>query len=100
MRHLLSALLLIGTFGCNSDGSADGAPDGTLTFTGTVAFQPLETGFFAINADDGRKFEPLDLPAEFAVEGLRVRVTARVRDDMASINMYGTIIEITEIDRL
>lgn len=88
--------LLMGPLGCESDGGGNE----NVTFTGTVVWKPLESGFFAIDADDGRKFEPINLPREFAVNGLRVRVTARVRDDMASVNMYGTIIEITEIVRL
>jgi hypothetical protein len=100
LPFLLPILLLAGVWGCDSDSSAAGAAGDTITFIGTVAFQPIETGFYAIDADDGRQFEPLDLPPEFAVDGLRVRVTARVRDDMASVNMYGTLIEITEIDRL
>jgi hypothetical protein len=44
--------------------------------------------------------EPINLPKEFAVNGLRVRVSAKIRDDMASINMYGMIIEIIEISKL
>jgi heat shock protein HslJ len=71
-----------------------------LSFTGTVKWQPIESGFYAIDADDGKKYEPINLPSEYRVNGLRVRVTARKRDDMASINMYGTIIEIVSISRL
>lgn len=71
-----------------------------LGFTGTVKWQALESGFYAIDADDGQKYEPINLPSEYQVNGLRVRVTARERNDMASINMYGTIIDITSISRL
>ena len=71
-----------------------------VSFAGSVSYQTLERGFFAIDADDGRKFTPLGLPPEFAVDGLRVQVTARVRNDMVGVQMYGTLIEITEISRL
>jgi heat shock protein HslJ len=71
-----------------------------MAFTGTVKWQTLESGFYAIDADDGKKYEPINLPSEYRVNGLRVRVTAKERDDMASINMYGTIIEITSISGL
>ena len=71
-----------------------------LVFKGTVRWRPLESGFYAIDADDGKKYEPINLPPQYRVNGLRVRVTAKKRDDMASINMYGTIIEIISISRL
>ena len=52
------------------------------------------------DADDGRKFMPVNLAKEFAVDGLRVQVTARARNDVAGIQMYGTLIEIVAISRL
>jgi len=72
----------------------------TLAFTGTVKWQTIESGFYAIDADDGTKYEPINLSSEYRVNGLRVRVSAKKRDDMASINMYGTIIKIISISRL
>ena len=74
--------------------------DAQLEFTGTVRWRELEGGFYAIDADDGRKFEPLNLSRDFRVDGLRVRVIAKPRPDMASIRMYGTLIEIVRISRL
>ncbi len=71
-----------------------------LAFMGTVKWQTIESGFYAIDADDGNKYEPINLPSEYRVNDLRVRVTAKKRDDMASINMYGAIIEIISISRL
>ena len=75
------------------------APD-VVSFSGSVSYQTLERGFFAIDADDGQKFMPINLPKEFAVDGLRVQVTARTRNDVAGIQMYGTLIEIVAISRL
>lgn len=72
----------------------------SVNITGTVSYKALETGFYAIDADDGEKYEPINLPEEFSIDGLRVRVTARRLEDMASINMYGTIIEILLIEKL
>ena len=74
-------------------------PD-AFSFAGTVGHQTLERGFFALDADDGRKFMPINLPKEFAVDGLRVQVTARAKPDMVGIQMYGTIIEIVAISKL
>lgn len=83
--------------GCEDDQKSDDAP---LTVTGTVAWKDLESGFYAIDGDDGQGYEPINLPAEFAVDGLRIRATAKPRNDMASINMYGILIEILSISRL
>lgn len=97
---LLTSLLLIFTLlvGCDSNDQSDNNNNNDIvTFAGTVEFKDLEGGFFAIDADDGQGYDPINLPAELSVDGLRVQVTARIRNDMASIRMYGIIIEITEI---
>lgn len=79
-------------------GSAE--PPGVFSFAGAVACKSLERGFFAIDADDGRKFTPINLAKEFAVDGLRVQVTARARNDAVGIQMYGTLVEIVAISKL
>jgi hypothetical protein len=100
----MKAMFLVGVIaafalfiGCNGDNSPS---DDSFSFTGTVAWKTMESGFFAIDGDDGQGYEPINLPADFSVNGLRVQVVARERTDMASINMYGKIIEIIEISRL
>jgi inhibitor of cysteine peptidase len=80
--------------------SGQAGPAGTVSFAGTVVYKDFEGGFYAIDADDGSAYDPVDLPREFTVDGLRVQVTARVRDDLASFHMYGRIIEIISISRL
>jgi hypothetical protein len=80
------------------DPATDQGPP-TVTFTGTVVHKRFEGGFFAIEADTGQKYDPLNLPDEYATDGLRVWVSARVRSDVATFHMYGTLIEITEIRR-
>ena len=71
-----------------------------ITFTGTVAHKRIEGGFFAIEAEDGAKYVPLDLPEDFAKDGLKVKVTGRPRPDLVSHHMYGTLIEIVDISAL
>ena len=70
-----------------------------LTFTGTITYQRLEGGFWGIISDEGEKYDPLNLPADFRQDGLRVRVVALPKKDMVSIRMWGIIIEINEIVR-
>ena len=94
-----AAILMLGLLlALPSAGSAE--PPDVLSFAGTVAYKSLERGFFAIDADDGRKFMPINLPKAFAIDGLRVQVTARARSDVAGIQMYGTLVEIAAISKL
>ena len=65
---------------------------------GSIVYKDLEGGFFAIKGDDGRIYDPINLPDRFKKDGLKVKVNAKLRNDMGSIHMVGDIIEIVEID--
>ena len=73
------------------------APADTIEITGTVVYKGLEGGFFAIDGDDGSKYDPVNLPESFRKDGLKVKLTARLRKDAMSIHMYGAIIEVVSI---
>jgi inhibitor of cysteine peptidase len=73
--------------------------DDSVSETGTVSFQNLEGGFWAIRGDNNRIYDPTNLPADFQRENLAVRFTGKLRRDMASIHMMGDIIELTSIQR-
>jgi hypothetical protein len=101
---LLAVLLVIG-IGCGNQTSPS---KDIVREIGTVTYMPLEGGFWAIVADPpsptlshGATYDPLGgLPAQFQQQGLRIWFEGRIRDDMASIHMYGRIIEIINIRRL
>ena len=79
------------------------APDdpNLIAVNGTVRFMTVEGGFWAIRGDDNVTYDPLDgLPPAFQSEGLRVRIEARRRNDMASVHMAGPIVEIISINKL
>lgn len=65
---------------------------------GTVVFVELEGGFYGIVADDGARYDPLNLPSGFQKDGLRVRFRARILEDAATIHMWGRPIEILHIE--
>jgi len=65
---------------------------------GTVVHKGLEGGFFAIESDDGKMYDPINLPEHFKKDGLKVKIRAKLRNDVGSIHMVGDIIEIVEID--
>jgi len=70
----------------------------TFQIRGTVVYRDLEGGFFAIESDDGKTYEPLNLPDAFQKDGLKVMAKVRIREDLGSIRMAGDIVEILEID--
>lgn len=87
-------LLLSMVFSCSSTGR------GTNYTNGTVKFISLEGGFYGIIADDNKNYHPLNLSKEFQTDGMRIRFKYIERKDMASIHMWGIIVEIKEINEL
>jgi inhibitor of cysteine peptidase len=89
---LLVALTLTALVGCGRGEAISG--------TGTVKFVDLEGGFYGIVGDDGQNYDPMNLDQTYQEDGLRVRFQAKIRQDMASIHMWGKIIELTRIEIL
>lgn len=88
---------------CRSETKGTNEGRGTediISGTGTVKFIDLEGGFYGIVGDDGKKYDPTNLDQQFKEDGLRVRFEAKIRRDIASIHMWGTIIELTKIEKL
>lgn len=68
--------------------------------TGTVSYYTVEGGFYAIRGDDASTYDPINLPDEFKVDGLRVQFEGRLLRDRVSFHMAGPIIEVVAITRL
>ncbi|MFX1535864.1 MAG: hypothetical protein ACFFDI_16740 [Promethearchaeota archaeon] len=68
--------------------------------TGTVKFMDLEGGFFGIITDEGKHYDPINLESDYQIDDLRVRFKAKIRDDLGSFHMWGTIIEIIWIEKI
>jgi hypothetical protein len=95
--HIITALLLIALtittlVGCSRGEAVSG--------TGTVKYVDLEGGFYGIIGDDGQQYDPINLEQTYQENGLRVRFQAKIRQDIASIHMWGTIIELSKIEVL
>lgn len=90
LAALIAAICIAGCTGTRDTGS--------FTATGTVTHVELEGGFFGIVTDDGTRYLPLDLPEEYRTDGMRVTFTAVPAEDTATIQQWGTPIEITAID--
>ena len=72
-------------------------PADSFEIVGTVTYKNIEGGFYAIDGDNGRKYDPINLPESFRKDGLKVKVTARLKKDAMSFHMYGAIIEVVNI---
>jgi len=68
--------------------------------TGTIRYLDLEGGFYGIISDDGDKYDPINLMDELEIDGLKVKFSAKILKDQASTHMWGTMIEITEIEKM
>jgi hypothetical protein len=67
--------------------------------TGSVKYLSFEGGFYGIVGDDGKRYDPLNLPKKFRADGLRVRFTANLTGYM-SVHMWGHIVKLVSIERL
>jgi hypothetical protein len=96
---LVSVVLLAA--GCTGaeEPEKDSVKEG-VTFNGTVTYVDLEGGFWGITGEDGGRFYPTNLPGEYQVGGLHVRVTAVPAEEGVGIQMWGKRITITEIGRV
>ena len=81
----------------HSPESAAALPADAFEIVGNVTFKNIEGGFYAIDGDNGSKYDPINLPESFRKDGLRVKVTARRKMDAMSLHMYGAIIEVVNI---
>ena len=97
----VAALLITLTIACGGRAAEPimYGPD-VLEVTGTVRFFSQEGGFFAIQGDDAKTYDPINLDVKYQKEGLRVRFTARLRPDMVGVRMVGPIIEILQIESI
>lgn len=68
--------------------------------TGTIKFLSFEGGFYGIVADNGKHYNPINLPGEYRQDGLRIAFQAVRTKGQMSIYMWGTIIKITRITKL
>ncbi|MFC2076410.1 hypothetical protein ACFLT7_04935 [candidate division KSB1 bacterium] len=80
---------------CGPEASKDGD---TVTGTGTVIYLDFEGGFYGIVSDDGEHHDPINMESEFKRDGLRVRFSGIIRDDLMSYHMWGHLLELTYIE--
>jgi len=73
--------------------------DGLIHGKGTVVYLSFEDGFYGIVGDDGENYDPINMPQEVKVDGLRVQFTANLKDHL-SYHMWGYVVKLFSIERL
>lgn len=77
---------------------ADGPdPAAIVSAVGRIVYVDLEGGFYGIEAEDGTKYNPLNLEEAFQEDGLRVRFRGVLRPDVMTIRMWGQNLEIEDM---
>lgn len=65
---------------------------------GAIAYQNLEGGFYGIVGDDGNKYLPLNLDAQYRQNGMRIAFEYKEAGDIATVQMWGIPVNITFIE--
>ena len=74
-------------------------PD-VVSGVGTIRYFDFEGGFYGLVADDGTRYDALNLDEAFHQDSLRVRFRARLRTGIMTIRQWGKPVDILEMTRL
>ncbi len=96
----LSIYLLLCFHSCKSPFGEVTIEGDIIKGTGTITYIEVEGGFYGIVTANNGHYDPINLSPEFKVNGLRVEFNAKIRKDLGSYHMWGTIIELTYIKKL
>jgi len=70
----------------------------TIEGTGTIRYLEIEGGFYGIETSE-KHYDPINLPSEFKKDGLRIRFKAKLRKDLMSFRMWGSLVELVYIKK-
>jgi hypothetical protein len=76
------------------------AASAPLQLTGKICYVSNEDGLYGIIGDDGIKYQPTNLPRELRKDGLSVKFSAEIRDDIFTSITWGKTIKITAIEKI
>ena len=71
-----------------------------IEFRGTVQFISVEGGFYAIYADDGRKFTAKGFDNAYKKHGLVVQVKGKILKDVFTYVQHGEVLQIISVEVL
>ncbi|MFX0008218.1 MAG: hypothetical protein ACFFA7_01285 [Promethearchaeota archaeon] len=65
--------------------------------TGEIKYYPDDGGFYGIISDDSIHYEPINLPNEFKIDGLRVLFIFKLPNEATTYHLWLKIVEIIDI---
>ncbi|WP_299489416.1 hypothetical protein [Acaryochloris sp. IP29b_bin.137] len=71
----------------------------TIEAEGTITYQSFGLGVWALTAND-TTYELFEPPAELQQEGLAIKVTGNIRDDIMTVAMIGPVLEVQNFEIL
>jgi hypothetical protein len=74
------------------------APDPPATESGRIRYIDLEGGFYGIITNDARDLSPLDLPEQYARDGLEVRFIVTGATGVSTIAMWGQPVHVVAME--
>jgi hypothetical protein len=101
-QHVMNAIAIVFAFvsvafllACGCTTSVENPNE--VSGAGTVVYIDLEGGFYGIIASDGSEYLPLNLPVQYQENGISVVFEGVIREDMYTIQQWGTPLDITTI---
>lgn len=65
-----------------------------MTVTGTIEKKGFGFGTWALVTEDGTTYELKDPPKELQQESIKVEIQGKIREDVMTIAMIGSVLEI------
>lgn len=102
LARLAPALVALVMLGCQTDTVSVPAgppltPDTSINTNATVRYIDIEGGCWVLETTKG-KYQPINLPAQFQIDGLRVYVEFKGAPTIVSICMVAPLVAIERIE--
>lgn len=93
---LLFSILILILFSQTAWAAESSSQSQTFHLTGQIQSSTIEGGFYGIIGDDGRKYQPTNLPRKFKKDGLAIKFDAKIKNAMSTFQ-WGTIVELSNV---
>jgi hypothetical protein len=67
---------------------------------GKAVYNDFEDGFWGIEAENGKKYTPINMPEQLKMKGAEVVIQAEILQDAFSLSMWGEAIRIVGFETL
>jgi hypothetical protein len=68
--------------------------------TGTIEYKDMGSGAWALVADNGETYELRNTHEDLQQNGQKVKIEGKIRNDVMSFAMIGTVLEVTSFEVL